>query len=280
MLLGRGDFRFQFKTGRQNPMRIKELQINNWTVVRQADFKDLSNFVVIAGPNGVGKTKIKEAIVHIFQNNGNPPPGSKVVLEATNDDERAAWGTNEISLPQQLFWNFFSRNNKRLKTKSRLIQIDSNRVVESVNFQQLTFQAIGDPEQEEVGYNYGFNNVKDRFVDICRTLHRLKSKEVTSVYKEYQTKIDTLNPEVTLTKLKDPTEKYIDIFGKLLYPKKMLPIDINSSTIQYKDEDGVTRQFSELSSGEREVVILTFDIVTQNPSDCLILIDEPEVHLC
>jgi|GEM_PF-5801141 len=260
-------------------MRIKELHLLKWAVVRQADFEDLSNFVVVAGPNGVGKTKIKEAIVHIFQNNGNPPPGSTVVLEATNDDERAAWGAKDISLPQQNFWGFFSKNNKRLKTKSRLIQIDSNRTVESVSFQQLTFQAIGDPEQEEVSYNYGFNNVKDRFADICRTLHRLKSKEVTSVYIEYQTKLGGSNTEVTLTKLEDPTKKYIDIFGKLLHPKKMLPIDINSSTIQYIDDDGEVRQFSELSSGEREVVILTFDIVTQNPSDCLILIDEPEVHL-
>lgn len=262
-----------------DPMRIKELHLNNWMVIRQADFQDLSNFVVIAGPNGVGKTKIKEAIVHIFQNGGNPPPGSKVILEATNDAERAAWGNSEVTLPQQSFWNFFAKTNKRLKSKSRLIQIDSNRVVESVSFQQLTFQSIGDPEQEDVNYNYGFNSVKDRFADICRTLHRIKSKEVTSIYNEYQKNIGASASTVTLTKLRDPTEKYVDIFGKLLYPKQMLPIDINSSTIQYKDDDGNVRQFSELSSGEREVVILTFDIVTQNPSDCLILIDEPEVHL-
>ena len=260
-------------------MRIKDLHLNNWAVIREAHFKELSDFVVIAGPNGVGKTKIKEAIVHIFQNSGNPPSGSTVVLEATSDDERAAWGGGEISLPQQSFWSFFSRNNKRVKTKSRLIQIDSNRFVETVNFQQLTFQSIGDPEQEEVGYNYGFNNVKDRFIDICRTLHRLKSKQVTSVYLEYQKEVDQKKSEIKLTKLVDPTDKYIDVFDKLLYPKRMLPIDINSSTIQYFDDDGNVRQFSELSSGEREVVILSFDIITQNPYDCLILIDEPEVHL-
>ncbi len=59
----------------------------------------------------------------------------------------------------------------------------------------------------------------------------------------------------------------------------MQPIDINSTTIQYKDEEGVVRNFDRLSSGEREVVVLTFDILTQHPSDCIILIDEPEVHL-
>lgn len=260
-------------------MRIKELRLNNWEVIRQADLLELSDFVVIAGPNGVGKTKIKNAIVHIFQNGGNPPAGSSVILEATNQQEANGWGRSEFSLPQNSFWSFIATNTKRLKTKSQLIQIDSNRSVENIQFQQLTFNQIGDPENEEVGYGYGFNNVKNRFEDICRTLHRLKSKEVTSVYVEYNKHLDNTKPNVTLNRLEDPTEKYLELFGKLLYPKTMLPIDINSTTIQYKDEEGSIRNFDSLSSGEREVVVLTFDILTQNPNDCIILIDEPEVHL-
>jgi len=70
-------------------MRIQELRLKDWRVIRQADFLDLSDFVIIAGPNGVGKTHIKEAIVHIFQKGSNPPANSKVVLQATNDEERA-----------------------------------------------------------------------------------------------------------------------------------------------------------------------------------------------
>jgi predicted ATPase/uncharacterized protein YlzI (FlbEa/FlbD family) len=260
-------------------MRIKELKLNNWEVIRQADLLDLSDFVVIAGPNGVGKTKIKNAIVHIFQNSGNPPSGSSVILESTNQEETDSWGQSEFNLPQTSFWSFISTSTKRLKSKSRLIQIDSNRSVESLKFQQLTFNQIGDPENEEVGYNYGFDNVKNRFADICRTLHRLKSREVTSVYTEYNKQLDITKPNVTLNRLEDPTEKYIELFGKLLYPKTMLPIDINSTTIQYKDEEGIVRNFDALSSGEREVVVLTFDILTQHPNDCIILIDEPEVHL-
>jgi energy-coupling factor transporter ATP-binding protein EcfA2 len=96
---------------------------------------------------------------------------------------------------------------------------------------------------------------------------------------EYQSNLDISKPDVLLTRLKDPTEKYIDFFGKLLYPKKMRPLDINSTTIQYNDEGGVIRDFAALSSGEKEVVILTFDLITQSPEDCVILIDEPEVHL-
>lgn len=260
-------------------MRIKELKINNWEVVRQADLEELSDFVVVAGPNGVGKTKIKDAIVHIFRNNGNPPPGSSVILEATNEEELNTWKTREFSLPQKYFWSMFSTSSKRLKTNSRLIQIDSNRTIESVNFQELTFQQIGDPKNEDIAYNYGFDNVKARFKDICHTLHRLKSKEVTSVYNEYNSQLDSNKEDVTIKKIDDPTEIFIKLFGNLLYPKQMQPIQINSTTIQYKDEEDVIRNFDRLSSGEREVVVLTFDILTQNPSDCIILIDEPEVHL-
>ena len=156
-------------------MRIKELHLKDWQVIRQADFQDLSDFVVVAGPNGVGKTKIKEAIVHIFQSGGNPPPGSKVILEATNPEEIAAWNNSEVTLPANSFWSMFGINNKRLKTKSRLIQIDSNRSVESVNFQQLTFQSIGNPAEEEVGYDYGFQNSKDRYINnkLSKAMHVL-----------------------------------------------------------------------------------------------------------
>ena len=56
-------------------------------------------------------------------------------------------------------------------------------------------------------------------------------------------------------------------------------IEPDSSTLQYFDEDNITRAFSSLSSGEREVIVLAFDILMQHPSDCIILIDEPEIHL-
>ena len=168
-------------------MKIKQLDLRAWQVIRQADFEDLSDFVVIAGPNGVGKTKVKEALVYVFQNSGSPPPGGRVILQATSEGEKSAWGAPEITLPSSQLWSFIGRNTKRLKTESRLIQIDSNRAVESINFQQLNFTSIGDPEGEEVGYGWGFNPVRGRFQEICNTLHRLK-REVASV-------VCTVNPD-------------------------------------------------------------------------------------
>ena len=45
----------------------------------------------------------QDAIVHIFRNNGNPPPSSSVILEATNEEELNTWKTREFSLPPKVF---------------------------------------------------------------------------------------------------------------------------------------------------------------------------------
>jgi predicted ATP-dependent endonuclease of OLD family len=260
-------------------MRIKSLYINNWNVIREANFENLGDFVVVAGPNGVGKTQIKDVICYIFQNNGNPPPNCRVTLQATNQTEMDIWKKEEFSLPFQPFWGFFSQANKKIKTKSRLIQIDANRAIDTIEFRQLTFDQIGDPENENTNYSYGISSIKDRFTDICATLQRMKSREITKVYQEYNKHFATDSSTVTFNKVEDPIAKYQELFNNLLYPKKMCPIEIQSTTIQYIDTDGSKRNFLSLSSGEKEIVIVIFDLYTQNPSNCIILIDEPELHL-
>lgn len=259
-------------------MKINELTLKNHQVIREVSLTNLQDFVVIAGPNGVGKTKIKDAICYIFQNSGNPPPGSSVLLEATNDEERTSWGGATAQLPNNSFWSYFTRSRKKIKTRARLIQIDSSRQVETINFQQINFTQIGNPEEETVGHDYGNMRVSDRFKDICFMLQREKIKLITDYGLEAHEKLTTEERAELLKKI-DPTEKFEEIFHNLLYPKKMAPIRHDSSTIQYYDENNELRSYSELSSGEKEVIVLAFDVLLQNPSDCVILIDEPELHL-
>lgn len=262
-------------------MKIQKLHLKNFQVIRDIELDDLSDFVVIAGPNGVGKTKIKDAICNIFQNNGNPPAGSKVILEATSDEEVSNWGSRVVELPNTGFWNFVSRSRRKIKTKTRLIQIDSARQIESITFQQINFSQIGNPENEEAGNEYTSQRIKDRFADICSMLHRTKLKLLTDLGKDANEKLNSNSSagEVSVARRPDPTKPFEDIFGQLLYPKKMTPIEVGSSTLQYYDEKEEIRPFDHLSSGEREVIVLTFDILLQHPSDCIILIDEPEIHL-
>lgn len=262
-------------------MKIKELHIKSFQVIKDALFSDMGSTVVIAGPNGVGKTTVKNAIIHTFQN-GQPPLNCKIVLEATNDEERNhLGGADDITLPNQGFWkNMLAKNRRKVSAKTRLIHINSERLIQNVNFQQYGLNQLGDPEAEETSYNYSHNNVNDRFQDVLNTLYRMKTKLVTTyglaVVNEFES-AEKVKTEVQKTQ--DPTEPFIHLFNQLLHPKKMAPIKPESKSINFFDEEGNERNFLQLSSGEKEVVAITFDIQLQNPEDCIILIDEPELHL-
>ncbi len=263
-------------------MRIKQLDIKKYQVIREVLLENLSDFVVIAGPNGVGKTKIKDSICHIFQNQGNPPPNSSVILQATNEEELTNWGSPEITLPNTSFWSNFSRRRKKINTSSRLIHIDSGRQIETIQFNQRNFSqvsALQDDEEEDSSYSA--KRIRDRFNDICDTLLQEKQKLIVGLGRSAHSKLESnsSSTEVLVSRQEDTTKKFEDLFGKLLYPKTMAPIEPHSLTIQYYDEDKTLRSFSDLSSGEREVIVLSFDILLQNPTDSVIVIDEPELHL-
>jgi len=255
-------------------MKIKRLEIKGYQVVREVGLDDMGDFVVIAGPNGVGKTKVKDAICFLSSNNGNPPEGCSVELEATNEEEKNNWGAESVSLPNSGFLNLFSRSRKKLKITSKLIQIDSTRQIENVQLQSYQYNQIGNPKDEEVGNDYTNQRVKDRFVDVCNTIYRQKLKLLTDLgLNAYK------NGSVTFDNSNDETNKFDDVFSQLLYPKRMAPVEADATTLYYFDDEGTQRPFSSLSSGEREVIVLAFDILSQDPNDCIVLIDEPEMHL-
>ena len=188
-------------------MRIKRLDIKNWQVIREVLLEDLSDFVVIAGANGVGKTKIKDVICHIFINQGNPPAGSSVILEATNQDELSNWGAEEIVLPNSSFLNFFSKKQKKINSSARLIQIDSARQIESIQFNQRNFSQISTlSDDEEVESTYSSFRIKDRFADICDTLLQQKQKLIVSLGKSAHEQLETNQSsfETTVQRQEDP----------------------------------------------------------------------------
>ena len=81
-------------------MRIKEIKAQGILPVKNFQIDNLSDLVVIAGPNGVGKTRLITGLLQYFQNLS----GSNIsfVIEATNDNEKDIFGTKVIdtSIPQ------------------------------------------------------------------------------------------------------------------------------------------------------------------------------------
>lgn len=76
----------------------------------------------------------------------------------------------------------------------------------------------------------------------------------------------------------DLLEKFTEAFAKLLPGKTLEPFEEQSQTIRYRTEDTVL-PLTSLSSGEKEVVTIVFDFLLRDPRDCIIVFDEPELHL-
>jgi len=76
-----------------------------------------------------------------------------------------------------------------------------------------------------------------------------------------------------------PLEKFEQAFTKLLPGKVLEKLNNEQShTLMYKT-NGVILPLTSLSSGEREVVSIVFDFLIRDPKDCIIVFDEPELHL-
>ena len=67
-------------------------------------------------------------------------------------------------------------------------------------------------------------------------------------------------------------------FSQLLSPKTLLQPDSRKQQLKYSS-DSQELNIDTLSSGEREVVNIVFDFLLRNPSDCIVIFDEPELHL-
>ncbi len=69
-----------------------------------------------------------------------------------------------------------------------------------------------------------------------------------------------------------------EAFWQLVAPKKLIEVNTKDQTIYY-EVDGKKLPLETLSSGEQEVINITFDFILRGPADCVVLFDEPELHL-
>lgn len=78
-------------------MRIRSISVLNTPPVKRFEVDDLSDLVVLAGPNGVGKTRLLQRIVNHLRG-ATPNPEISGVVEATSLDEEEAWGTQRLDM--------------------------------------------------------------------------------------------------------------------------------------------------------------------------------------
>jgi len=260
-------------------MLLKSIKAKDILPVLKFDVENLSDVVVLAGRNGVGKTRLLQAIINGFQN----PVGqvnTQFIIEATSDEERKRWGKNVLNtaLPAdaQLLMSTLHENRFRRNWNGSVINIESDRSIQQVTPYKFSFDAT-DPDKEQIGWNFMFGGLKSRHQDtlhsIFRKVHSHRNK-ISSLAEKLMRK-----GEVTMElNFPDPLEKFKHAFRQLLAPKELLDADLNSQQLKYLS-NGQELLLNTLSSGEREVINIVFDFILRNPSNCIIFFDEPEIHL-
>ena len=282
-------------------MRLKAIHAKNIQPIRFIEVGDLSDVVVFAGPNGVGKTRMVKWLLELFRN-PNSSADQWVQIEASSPTERTLWGQNVLDTRQAAdalkLRQTLQKSRRRSKYEGSVLNFESDRSITQIAPYQFTWD-YQDPFNEELGWQFGFNNLSSRFQDTVHSIFRklrsrreliaLKAEELIRLKAAASssdlktTPRSAVNPaentiELNIAEFPDPLIPFKEAFSQLLAPKVLLTPEIKNQQLFYQDESG-SRSLTELSSGEREVVNVVFDFMLRNPSDCIVLFDEPELHL-
>jgi predicted ATPase len=261
-------------------MRIREIDIKDYLPIRNFQVSALDNVVILAGPNGIGKTRLIQGIIG-FLRNAKIQPNFNITIEATSKEEELSWQGKKTLLLNNitdlgLFKATLHQNRKRRYFKSSVLYYESNRQITQV--QPLSFSwEYADPWEENIGWDVSFNPLTNRFQDTLHSLFKKVQSHKTSIANRAIQLRESGQTSMTLT-FSDPLEPFKDAFTQLLSPKKLLGFNTQANSLNIGIDDQ-TISDQNLSSGEREVLNITFDFILSQPSDCIIFFDEPELHL-
>ena len=276
-------------------MRIIEIHAHNIEPIKKLDIQDLSDVVVLAGPNGVGKTRFISWLLRFIM---DLPTNSNqwIRVAATSPQERAEWGqdildTRQLNDANKLRTTLQKQRPRGLHVSS-VLNFESDRSISQIQPYSFSWD-FQDPFAEMVGWEQGFTRLSGRFQDTVHSIFRkvrsrreaislhvenlIKAREgLTSETKDE--KGDERRISIDPNEFPDPLIPFADAFAQLLAPKSLAAPDPKRQKLFYRD-GADERPITDLSSGEREVVNIVFDFLLRNPSDCIIVFDEPELHL-
>lgn len=260
-------------------MRIIDINVKQKPPIANFEVSNLSSIVVLAGPNGIGKTRLIQQIINLFQN-PRQDPALSVKVDATSQDERKKWGKDSLSTldpgDSSILRQHLQKNRTRGKWTSSIVNFDSSRTFEPIQPFQWSWD-FGDPLKEEISWNFLFSPLKSRYQDTIHAIYRRIAYYRTEISGRYDELRKAGKRQMPIDST-DPLKKFKDVFNLLLSPKKFADIPLNNPRIEYY-ENGELLAIDALSSGEREVFTTVFDLMLHEPSDSIVFFDEPEMHL-
>lgn len=260
-------------------MQITEINVKQKPPIQNFVVSNLSNIVVLAGPNGIGKTRLIQAIINLLKS-PRIDQSISIRVSATSQDEMSKWGKDSLSTLDnndlQILRAHLQKKQKRGGWTSSVVYLDSLRTFEPIQTLQWSWDFI-DPFNEEIAWDMLFNPFKNRFQDTIHAIYRKLGHYRTAISQRHEElrKAGKTHMPIDPT---DPLKKFKEAFSLLLSPKELADIPMTNPKIQYI-ENGQLLPIESLSSGEREVFTTVFDLLLHKPSDCIIFFDEPEMHL-
>jgi energy-coupling factor transporter ATP-binding protein EcfA2 len=252
-------------------MKLNLIDARNILPIKQFFVDNLSNVIVLAGPNGVGKTRLVQGLLQAFQSSISYP-NIRFVIEATTKSESEQWGkiSLDTSFPEdaQKLMITLQQNRRRSKWESSVIQFESNRTIQQIQPYNFNWD-FTDPWEEIVGWNYSFYELKNRFQDTMHSLFRKVQSRRDEIARKAEILIKQGKATMALD-FPDPLLSFKDAFRQLLAPKELLEPDVRQNELFYSYE-GQHFPLSSLSSGEREVVNIVFDFLLRNPSHSIVI---------
>lgn len=128
-------------------MRLRDITVLDAPPVELFEARDLSDVIVIAGPNGVGKTRL---IQHVMAHLRGASPGPTVTgaIEATTKLEREAWGGRQVIdlssvADMDVFRASLQANRRRHYLRSSLVNFESDRSVQNLPAAPTDFRQSG-----------------------------------------------------------------------------------------------------------------------------------------
>lgn len=261
-------------------MRIERITLTDYPPIKNIDIHISANLVIVAGANGSGKTRLKEAIIYSF---GTAHESQvSLLLRTTTPDEESILGQKYLEIHQgkisDTLRNYLQTRTGKNAFSGSIIQIESNRTVRSVQFQSIT-STTPDPDEQGLDYSLYLDNLSNRWNRLVNNLYAksaIRNDQLARFIKE--------NPDKTgsdaAKAIPDPLDLFQKTFNTLFPDKKLEPIDIRFlKEFEYRDKNSQLLSFGTLSSGERELVTMVFDLIYKEISHSVIIIDEPELHL-
>lgn len=260
-------------------LRITSIYLRDHVGLDHVEADNLSDVIVLAGPNGVGKTRLLNALIQFFR---SPQRSANlhITIEATSDLEVEKWRARTLNTKAendaQRLQQILQEKQRRGNYKSTVLNFDSDRAIIQIKPIAFSWDWV-DPYDEDVRWDQSYKYLRDRFEDVQHSLFKLVETQRRKIA-ENAVRLMASGKTTMQLDFPDPLARYKEAFSRLLAPKRLVELDVRKQQIIY-EHDGARFPLNTLSSGEREVVNIAFDFILRNPSDSIILFDEPELHL-